>query len=64
MELVASSDSHVSKIKDLKLNNIYRDCEGLGVVRETLKEKIRLPKGLVNGQKLKLKRYGHASDVF
>lgn len=49
MELVASSDSHVSKIKDLKLNNIYRDCEGLGVVRETLKEKIRLPKGLVNG---------------
>ena len=38
-------------------------CEGLGVVREVVKEEIELPAGLKDGQKLKVPQMGHASDV-
>lgn len=43
---------------------IISDCEGLGVQRQTIKETVELPKGIVNGQKIKVKGIGHASDVF
>jgi len=39
-------------------------CEGVGVVRETVTEKIQLPEGLVQQQKLKIRGLGHASEVF
>lgn len=40
------------------------DCEGLGVQRGIVKEDVDLPPGVKDGQKLKIKGLGHASDVF
>ena len=43
---------------------LCKDCEGLGVQRQLLKETIELPQGLRDGQKLKVPQMGHASDVY
>jgi DnaJ-class molecular chaperone len=40
------------------------DCEGLGVQRGIVKEDFELPPGVNDGQKIKIKGLGHASDVF
>ena len=40
------------------------DCEGLGVQRNLVKEDVDLPAGVPDGQKLRFKGLGHASDVF
>ena len=45
-------------------NYFGRDCEGLGVQRTVVKEEVSLPPGVSDGQKLKIKGMGHASDVF
>jgi len=39
-------------------------CEGLGVQRQTVTEEIELPPGAVDGQKLRVRGFGHSSDVF
>jgi molecular chaperone DnaJ len=41
-----------------------KSCEGLGVQRQILTEKVKLPGGVVNGQKIKVPLLGHAADVF
>ena len=40
------------------------DCEGLGVQRGLVKEDVELPSGVADGQKIKIKGLGHASDVY
>ncbi|CDW82025.1 chaperone protein [Stylonychia lemnae] len=47
-----------------KSNQVNRDCEGLGVQRQVIKEDVELPPGVNDGQKLKVMGIGHASDVF
>lgn len=41
-----------------------KSCEGLGVQRQVLTEKVSLPGGLNQGQKIKVPMLGHAADVF
>jgi len=62
MELAVLSDNRARKCiyPFIKIS----DCEGLGVQRNLVKEDVDLPAGVPDGQKLRFKGLGHASDVF
>lgn len=45
------------------MKNYCEACEGIGVTREQVDEKIYLPNGLKDGQKIRIHHLGHASDV-
>jgi len=60
MEPGASSDKAVRNF----LFSGFSDCQGLGVQRSVVKEELDLPPGLQDGQKIKIKGLGHASDIF
>lgn len=34
------------------------------MIRELVKEDVQLPQGVINGQKIRIKGLGHASDVY
>lgn len=39
-------------------------CEGLGIVRENVSEEVEFPAGLFDGQKIRIRGLGHASEVY
>ena len=45
------------------LNTMCKKCDGFGVIMEVVEEKVQVPKGISNGQTIKIPGKGHLNEV-